>query len=179
MTRLPARPRITRRGIQIALGLIWTLDGLLQFQPAMLTSRFATQVIAPAAQGQPAFVSGPVNEAAQIILHQPALLDVGFGLTQLALGIGILCPRTVRWALAASVAWALSVWYLGEGLGGLFGTGASMLTGAPGAALLYAILALAVWPRPAKDPGAQRLSPCVFEGILQRVQAQATKARIS
>jgi hypothetical protein len=158
MMHLPARPRITRRGIQIALGLIWILDGLLQFQPAMLTSRFATQVIAPAGQGQPGFVSGPVNEAARIILHQPALLDVGFGLTQLALGIGILYPRTVRWALAASVAWALSVWYLGEGLGGLFGGGASMLTGAPGAALLYAILAVAVWPRPAKDPEAQRLS---------------------
>jgi hypothetical protein len=149
-----ATVRITRRRIQVALGLLWLLDGLLQFQPAMFTSKFATQVIAPAGTGQPGFVAGPLNEAARIILHQPAAMDLGFGLIQLALGAGILFPRTARWALAASVAWALAVWYLGEGLGGLFGGGASLLTGAPGAALLYAVLALAVSPR--RDPRAQR-----------------------
>jgi hypothetical protein len=149
-----ATPRITRRRIQVALGLLWLLDGLLQFQPAMFTRKFATQVIAPAGVGQPGFVAGPLDEVVRIILHQPAVMDLGFGLIQLALGAGILFPRTARWALAASVAWALAVWYLGEGLGGLFGGGASLLTGAPGAALLYAVLALAVWPR--RDPRAER-----------------------
>jgi hypothetical protein len=81
---------------------------------------------------------------------------VGFGLIQLALGVGILHARTVRWALPASVAWALSVWYLGEGLGGLFGSGASLLTGALGAALLYAVLALAVAPQKGEDAEAER-----------------------
>jgi hypothetical protein len=152
----PAWPRVTRRRIQIALGLAWTMDGLLQFQPAMFTRRFATQVIAPAAAGQPAFVSGPVDEAARIILHQPAVMDLSFGLIQVALGVGILCPRTARWALRLSVGWALAVWYLGEGLGGLFGGGTSLLTGAPGAALLYAVLALAVAPRQGEDADAQR-----------------------
>jgi hypothetical protein len=151
-----ASPRITRRRIQVALGLLWILDGLLQFQPAMFTSRFATQVIAPVAAGQPGFVAGPLNEVVRIILHQPAVMDLGFGLIQLALGAGILFPRTAGRALAASVAWALAVWYLGEGLGGLFGGGASLLTGAPGAALLYAVLALAVSPRRDQDPRAGR-----------------------
>lgn len=151
-----ARPGITRRRVQVALGLLWILDGLLQFQPAMFTRRFATQVIAPTGAGQPVLVAGPVNEVVRIILHQPAAMDLGFGLIQLALGAGILFPRTARWALAASVAWALAVWYLGEGLGGLFGGGASLLTGAPGAALLYAVLALAVSPRRGLDPRAQR-----------------------
>jgi hypothetical protein len=151
-----ARPGITRRRIQVALGLLWLLDGLLQFQPAMFTRKFATQVIAPAAVAQPGFVAGPVSEMVRIILHHPAVMDVGFGLIQLALGAGILFPRTARWALAASVAWALAVWYLGEGLGGLFGGGASLLTGAPGAALLYAVLALAVSPRRGRDPRGQR-----------------------
>jgi hypothetical protein len=152
----PAGPRISRRRIQVALGLLWLLDGLLQFQPAMFTRKFATQVIAPAGVGQPGFVAGPVDEAVRVILHQPAVMDLGFGLIQLALGAGILFPRTARWALAASVAWALAVWYLGEGLGGLFGSGASLVTGAPGAALLYAVLALAVSPRHGHDPRAQR-----------------------
>jgi hypothetical protein len=50
----------------------------------------------------------------------------------------------------------LLVWYLGEGLGGLFGNDASMLTGAPGAALVYAILALAVQPLGAHAVDGQR-----------------------
>ena len=143
----PARLRVTRRGIQIVLGLVWLLDGLLQFQPAMLTSKFAVEVIAPAGAGQPGFIAGPVGEVARITLHQPVIMDVAFGLIQLALGAGILYARTARRALAASVAWALLVWYLGEGLGGLADGSSSLLTGAPGAALLYAVLALAASPR--------------------------------
>lgn len=150
-----AGPRVTRRGVEIVLGLLWVLDGLLQFQPTMLTTRFATQVIGPAAHG-PWFVSGPIREAARIIAQQPALFDTFFGVIQLALGAGILYHRTARWALGASVAWALSVWYLGEGLGGLFGSGASTMTGAPGAALLYAVLALIVSPWAGGKAGGRR-----------------------
>ncbi len=128
------RIRVTRRGIQVTLGLLWMLDGMLQLQPAMLTPRFATQVIAPAGDGQPAFVSWPVQTAARVIGHQPVVADLAFAVIQLPLGAGLLYPRTARRALAASVAWALAVWYLGEGLGGLFAGGASLLSGAPGAA---------------------------------------------
>ena len=35
---------------------------------------------------------------------------------------------------------------LGEGLGGLFGGGASLLTGAPGSSVMYAVVAVTVWP---------------------------------
>ena len=110
----PARLRVTRRGIQIVLGLLWLLDGLLQFQRAMLTPKFAVEVIAPAGAGEPGFIAGPVGELVRIILHQPVMMDVAFGLIQLALGAGILYARTARRALAASVAWAVLVWYLGE-----------------------------------------------------------------
>jgi hypothetical protein len=48
--------------------------------------------------------------------------------------------------MSASVAWALVVWLFGEAAGGLFSPGASALTGAPGAALLYALLSVLVWP---------------------------------
>jgi hypothetical protein len=40
----------------------------------------------------------------------------------------------------------LFVWFLGEGLGMLFASAASPLTGAPGAALLYGMVGLIVWP---------------------------------
>jgi hypothetical protein len=57
------------------------------------------------------------------------------------LGVGLLVPRTARLALAASIAWALGVWYFGEGLSGLPSDHASLTTGAPGSALLLALLA--------------------------------------
>jgi hypothetical protein len=39
------------------------------------------------------------------------------------------------------------VWTLGEGLGGLLTGTASPVTGAPGAALLYVVIAVLAWPR--------------------------------
>ena len=143
--------RPARRGIRITLGLLWILDGLLQFQPALLTRRFAVQVAAPAGAGQPTLVSGPLEATAQLLGRQPVLASVGVGLVQLALGAAVLHPKWARPALAASVAWALCVWYLGEGLGGLLGGQADLLTGAPGAALLYAVLALAAVPGSGRD----------------------------
>jgi hypothetical protein len=138
---------MTRRHLQIALGLLWLLDGALQAQPFMFTRGFATQVIAAAGQGQPGFVSAPTHWAATVVAAHPVAFNGLFAGTQVLLGIGLLVPRTARLALAASVAWALGVWYLGEGLAGLASGHASMIHGAPGAALVYALLAVAAWPR--------------------------------
>jgi hypothetical protein len=138
---------MTRRHLQVALGLLWLLAGVLQMQRFMFTSGFATQVIAPAGQGQPDFVSAPVHWVSTAIAAHPVAWNVPFAGIQLLLGVGLLLPRTARLALAASIPWALGVWYLGEGFYGLAGGHASMITGAPGSALVYAILAAAAWPR--------------------------------
>jgi len=140
------RPLLTRRSLRYALGLLWLLDGVLQLQPFMFTRGFARLVIAPTAAGQPFFVAAPVRWNAHLIGAHPALFNGAFAGVQLALGIGLLLPRTCRLALVASIAWAGGVWYLGEGLGGVAGGHVSGLVGAPGAALLYAVLALAAWP---------------------------------
>ena len=137
---------ISRRHLQIALGLAWLVDGAFQAQPFMFTRGFATQVIAPAAQGQPEFVSAPVDWAASMIAAHPVAFNVPFAAVQLLLGVGLLVPRTARAALAASIAWAVGVWYFGEGLSGLASGHASLVTGAPGAGLLLALLAGAAWP---------------------------------
>jgi hypothetical protein len=142
--RLPQR--ITRRGIQVTLGLLWLLDAGLQFQPQMFTRSFALNVIAPAGQGQPFFVSGPLSFEVHTLLFNPALFNAGFALVQLALAMLILWKRTARYGLIGSVVWGLSVWFWGEGLGGLASGQASLLMGAPGAALLYAVIALGVMP---------------------------------
>jgi hypothetical protein len=139
--------RITRRHVQIALGLFWLLDAALQAQPFMFTRGFATQVIAGVGEGQPGFVSAPVHWASTVIAAHPVAWNMPFAAIQLLLGVGLLVPRTARVALGASIAWALGVWYLGEGLGGLASGHASLITGAPGSALIYALLAAAAWPR--------------------------------
>lgn len=145
-----------RRGVQLALGAIWLLDAALQYQPAMFTKAFPAQMLVPSAAGQPGFVSGPVMLAARLISANPGAWNAAFATTQLALGAGLLFRSTARAALAGSIAWSLSVWWLGEGLGGIFTGLASPLTGAPGAAVLYALLAVLIWPaaRAAGRPGA-------------------------
>jgi hypothetical protein len=127
--------------------MLWILDGALQAQPFMFTRAFATQVVAPVGQGQPGFVSGPVHWASTEIAAHPVAWNLPFAAIQLLIGVGLLVPRTARLALAASIAWALGVWYLGEGFAGLASGHTSLITGAPGSAFVYALLAAAAWPR--------------------------------
>jgi hypothetical protein len=139
--------QVTRRTLQLVLGLFWLLDGALQLQPFMLRASFARELLAPVGVGQPQFVAGPVHWAANLVAAHPVAWDVPFGLIQLALGLGLLVRRTSRLTLAASLPWAIAVWWLGEGLAGLASGNASLLSGAPGSVSLYAVLALAAWPR--------------------------------
>jgi hypothetical protein len=85
------------------------------------------------------------------MLHQAAVFNAAFATVQLLIAVGLFVRRTVRPALALSIAWALSVWWFGESFGGLL-TGSSPLTGVPGAVLLYALIAVLVWPSTPK-PG--------------------------
>ncbi len=158
----PAR-RITARTIQIGLGIIWLADGLFQLQPKMFGTTFANGVILPSAQGQPAIISSVITHAAHLMAAQPVLTDLVFAGIQLLIGAGLLIRETVKPALILSFVWALGVWSLGEGFGGLFNGTAQPLTGAPGAALLYLAIGLLVWPRRApRDAHA----PAAAEGPL-------------
>src|SRR5919198_1504517 len=142
-----AHVRITRRTLQVVLGLFWILDGGLQLQPFMLRTTFARDVLTPVGDGQPHFVAGPVHWAANIVAAHPVAWDAPFGIVQLLLGVGMLVPRTARLSLAASLPWALGVWWLGEGLSGLASGNGSIISGAPGSVVVYGVLALAAWPR--------------------------------
>jgi hypothetical protein len=134
-----------RRKLQLALGALWLLDGILQFQPSMFTKAFP-DMLAGTSAGNPAFVASPVNWSAALITHHLVVLNAVFAAIQVALGLGIAWRPTVRLALAASVLWSLAVWFLGEGLGGVLAGTASLTDGAPGAVILYALLAVLLWP---------------------------------
>lgn len=149
--------RITRRHLQIGLGLLWLLDAGLQAQPYMFSRGFAHDIIGPAGDGQPVAVAAPVHWAASVVASHPVLTDTGFVAVQAALGVLLLWRRSARLALAGSIAWGLMIWWLGEGIGGVAG-GVSLLEGSPGAALLYAAVAVVAWPAHdgADQPVAER-----------------------
>ncbi len=134
-----------RRKLQLALAAIWLLDGLLQYQPSMFTRAFP-QMLGDSAHGNPAVVAAPITWSADFIGHHLVVTNAVFATIQVALGLGIAWRPTVRLALAASVAWALGVWWFGEGLGGVLAGTASLVDGAPGAVILYAVLAVLLWP---------------------------------
>jgi len=135
----------TRRALQLGLAGIWMLDGVLQYQSFMYSKAFA-QMLAGTADGNPYVIARPITWDATLVEHHLALLNTIFATIQLLLGLGIAFRPTVRAALAASIAWSLGVWWFGEGLGGVLNGGASPLNGAPGAVILYALLAVLLWP---------------------------------
>lgn len=137
--------QITRRHLQVSLGSLWLLDGALQFQPFMFSRGFTRHILAPAVVGQPTAIAGPLRAMVALVSSHPAIANGAFAIIQILLGLAILNRRCTRAALGASIGWALSVWIVGEGLGGL-ATGATILNGAPGAALIYAVIAALAWP---------------------------------
>jgi hypothetical protein len=134
-----------QRALQLALAGLWLLDGVLQYQPAMFTPAFS-RMLAASAAGNPVVIARPILWDAALVGHHLALLNTIFATIQLLLGLGIAFRPTVRIALAASVAWSAAVWWFGEGLGGVLAGGASPLDGGPGAVIIYALIAVLLWP---------------------------------
>ena len=134
-----------RRAVQTALGLIWLLDGALQFQSFMYTNGFP-QMLTGMESGQPHWLSSSIGWGARFANGDLGVWNTLFALVQVAIGIGILYRPTVKAALAGSFGWVLVVWWFGEAFGMLFANTAAPLTGAPGAVLLYALIGLIAWP---------------------------------
>ena len=155
-----------RRALQLGLAAVWLLDGVLQYQSWMFTKAFG-QLLAGAASGNPAVIARPIIWDAHLVEHYPVLLNAVFATIQLLLGLGIAWRPTVRVALGASIAWSLAVWWLGEGLGGVLATPDSAVAGGPGAVILYALLAVLLWPgsRPASFVAAGATGPAVARAL--------------
>jgi hypothetical protein len=155
-----------RRALQLGLAAVWLLDGVLQYQSWMFTKAFG-QLLAGAASGNPAVIARPIIWDAHLVEHYPVPANAVFATIQLLLGLGIAWRPTVRVALGASIAWALAVWWLGEGLGGVLATPDSAVAGGPGAVILYALLAVLLWPasRPAPFVAARAVGAPVARAL--------------
>lgn len=159
---------ITRRSLQSVLGIIWLLDGVLQLKSPMFTNAFVQQVILPTAQGQPAWIAYSIRTVAEITAPHIAIYNALFAVVQLLIGIGLLVNYRTKLTLSISFIWALQVWWFGEGLGQLLTGQSLLLTGAPGAVLLYALIGWALWPRRKQTTGFETSDivsePSVSEG---------------
>ncbi len=140
---------LSRKALQRVLGALWLIDGLLQLQPQMFTMNMVNGVMKPMLPGQPGFL----EPGLQFIVTQTTLhlieINLLIAIVQILLGLGFLLfpDRWVKCLVFASFVWALIVWFGGEGLSMLLTGTSSVLSGSPGAVMLYPLLGLAIYPR--------------------------------
>jgi hypothetical protein len=130
---------------QTALGLLWLTDGGLQLQRSMYSQGFVDSLRAHALS-QPVWIAASIKWSAHIIGLNLAAWNTLFALIALLIGFGLLWRPAVKLGLVGTLVWAPLVWWFGEGFGMLFTGSAQPLAGAPGAALLYVLVALVAWP---------------------------------
>ena len=137
-----------------ALGVLWLADALVKLS-LPFGDRPGDQwyeQIMTAEGGPPGFHRILAWETQAFADHPllwwlPAAVELGIG------GWLAIRPDSRR-ALAVSAGWAVVVWLAGEGMGGLLTGESSILGDFPGAALLYAVAAVILYPRRVPRPGA-------------------------
>jgi hypothetical protein len=145
---------LSRKVLQRILGVLWLIDGLLQLQPQMFTMNMVNGVMKPMLEGQPGLIEPNLQWIVQVTTEHLTAVNLLIVVVQIILGIWFLIGFAVEWAVIVSVVWALVVWYAGEGLSMLLTGQASVLTGWPGAVLLYPLLGFVIYPRrPSKAAG--------------------------
>lgn len=162
---------LSRKTLQRILGVLWLIDGLLQLQPQMFTMNMVNGIMKPMLQGQP----GLFEPSLQFIVTQTTLhltaVNLLIAIVQILLGLGFLflTGDWVKWLVFTSIVWAFIVWYGGEGMNMLLTGTASILSGAPGAVLLYPLLGLAVIPRQQSNAASESATrKAGDDGLLSR-----------
>ena len=125
--------------VQVGLGLLWLLDGLLQAQPDM-SSELLSNIVVPMFSTLPSPIVRMLEPLVVLFSEYPVTFDLLLMWTQITIGLLLLFARTVRLqrlALQVSLVWGIGVWVIGEGMGAMYGTGVTWLTGSPGSVLFY------------------------------------------
>ena len=137
LLRDSSEPR-ARTYLRWGFGALWFVDGLLQLQPSMPLG-LANQVVAPLLGRSPAWLRPLMSTGITLWNTHPITLAVGVAWLQIGLGVALLVTsgRLSHWVGAASALWAALIWLVGNGAGGVFLRGSSILFGWPGASLFY------------------------------------------
>jgi cytochrome oxidase Cu insertion factor (SCO1/SenC/PrrC family) len=135
--------------LRIAFGVIWVFDGVLQFQPGMPLG-LGNDVVQPAIAGAPTWLHSLMYSSIHLWNAHPIALATGAAWIQMGIGLGLIVSNATvgRLIAIAGAGWAALIWVVGNGAGGAFAKGSSILFGWPGASLFYlvAMLWLALSP---------------------------------
>ena len=175
-------------GARRVLAGLWVLDGLLQLLPRMFTMFMVQSVLRPPVLGEPTWLAH-ITQAILIGTSQHLVVfNLALAAVQVGLGIALLVQGGDRtWPYWCSLVWCAGVWVFGEALGGILTGQGSLVTGAPGAVVLYAVLTWAAWPesRPGGSRCRRRSVAAVLAGlwafgaVLQAFPALFTAAGLS
>jgi cytochrome oxidase Cu insertion factor (SCO1/SenC/PrrC family) len=150
-----------RTYLRWGFGAIWLIDGILQFQISMPLG-LANDVVQPMSAGTPSWLHSFMTHAINLWNAHPVSLAAGVAWFQVGIGLVILVSngRTGRWVAGLSAGWAALVWFIGNGAGGIFAHGATILFGWPGASLFYVIVGCWLFVEPTKFQ--EKFSPFVL-----------------
>lgn len=150
-----------RTYLRWSFGIIWLIDGLLQFQVSMPLG-LGTDVVQPMSLGTPSWLHSMMKLGINMWNAHPVSLAAGVAWLQVGIGLTILVSRgrTGRWAGAISALWAALIWLVGNGAGGIFVRGATILFGWPGATLFYVVVGVYIFVEPSTF--REKFSPFVL-----------------
>jgi hypothetical protein len=131
--------------IRTAFGVIWLIDGLLEWQPADFHN--FSQLITAMSQGQPAPLGAVISAGQAVVAINPTLANGLLAALETAVGLSLITNTFSRWALRTSVLLAALIWVFGQGLGMVFMAGATDVQSGPLYVLVSLMLLRALPPR--------------------------------
>lgn len=161
---------LSQKRLRQILGALWLIDGLLQLQPQMFTMFMVNSIMKPIVQNQPVLIASSLNWIIAMTTLHLTLVNLLIAVVQIVIGLPLLSGRWVKWTVLASTVWAFIVWFGGEGMSMLLTGQGSVLTGAPGAVLLYPLLGLVVYSHQKSDAASKVAANASEGGILSRVE---------
>jgi len=142
LTSLARRRRLGRWNldwwvsVRIVFGVIWLIDGVLEWQPADFHNFL--QLITAMSQGQPAPLAAVISAGQAIVAINPILANGLLAALETAIGLSLISNTLSRWALGLSALLAAVIWVFGQGLGMVFMAGATDIQSGP----LYILVSL-------------------------------------
>src|SRR6202011_1695014 len=94
--------------IRIVFGVIWLVDGVLEWQPADFHNFL--QLITAMSQGQPAPLAAVISAGQSVAAINPILANALLAALETAIGLGLITNRLSRWALGVSALLAAMIW---------------------------------------------------------------------
>jgi nitrite reductase (NO-forming) len=122
--------------IRIVFGVIWLVDGVLEWQPADFHNFL--QLITAMSQGQPAPLGAVISAGQAVVAINPTLANGLLAASETAVGLSLITNTLSRWALRLSVLLAALIWVFGQGFGMVFMAGATDVQSGP----LYVLVSL-------------------------------------